>query len=74
MWDSCWAWGLSSLTQAVITGGDRGLETVFTALVQLMDGLLITYGLKSIPDTPQMADTWNDDSLSGPQSPPAEAN
>ena len=66
--------GVSPLTRGMIAGANRGLETAFTPLVKLMVGLLITYGLKSITDNPQMADTGNDDSLSGTRSPPAEAN
>lgn len=42
--------GVSALLRAMIAGGDRGLETTFTALVVLMAGILITYGLKSFPE------------------------
>ena len=66
--------GVSSLTRAMIAGGDRGLETTFTAIVILVAGLLITYGLKSTPVSPQMVDTGNEDSLSRPQSSPTKAN
>lgn len=41
--------GVSALLRAMIAGGDRGLEMTFTALVVLMAGLLITYGLKFSP-------------------------
>ncbi|MBQ10249.1 MAG: hypothetical protein CMJ45_01720 [Planctomyces sp.] len=42
--------GVSALLRAMIAGGDRGLEMTFTALVTFMAGILVTYGLKSIPD------------------------
>ena len=41
--------GVSALLRAMIAGGDRGLEIAFTALVVLMAGILITYGLKFSP-------------------------
>ena len=43
--------GVSALLRAMIAGGDRGLEMTFTALVVLMAGILITYGLKFSPDS-----------------------
>jgi uncharacterized membrane protein YedE/YeeE len=43
--------GVSSLVRAMVAGGDRGLEMTFTALVIFMAGILVTYGLKSIPDS-----------------------
>ena len=42
--------GVSALLRAMIAGGDRGLEITFTALVVLMAGILITYGIKFSPD------------------------
>ena len=41
--------GVSALLRAMVAGGDRGLEMAFTSLVILAAGLLITYGLKSVP-------------------------
>ena len=43
--------GVSALLRAMIAGGDRGLEMTFTVLVVLMAGILVTYGLKTIPDS-----------------------
>ena len=43
--------GVSALLRAMIAGGDRGLEITFTALVVLMAGILIAYGLKFSPNS-----------------------
>ena len=41
--------GVSALLRAIMNGGDRGLETTFTALVAMMIGVLITYVAKTVP-------------------------
>ena len=64
--------GVSSLLRAMIAGGDRGLEMTFTALVVLMAGILITYGLKSIPDSQVSALPGSEIHLRGPQTASSE--
>ena len=59
--------GVSALLRAMISGGDRGLETTFTGLVVLMAGILITYGLKSTPANQQTKLPGNEIHLSSPQ-------
>lgn len=66
--------GVSSLLRAMITGGERGLEMTFTALVVLMAGILITYGLKSIPDSRQQGLPGNEIHLRDLQTSPAEVD
>ena len=58
--------GVSSLLRAMIAGSDRGLEMTFTALVVSMAGILITYGLKSIPDSPSFVAQGNEIHLASP--------
>ena len=64
--------GVSSLLRAMIAGGDRGLEMTFTALVVSMAGILITYGLKSIPDSQSFVAQGNEIHLASPQPPASE--
>jgi len=59
--------GVSALLRAMIAGGDRGLEMTFTALVVCMAGILITYGLKSIPDSQFLVEQGNEIQLTSPQ-------
>ena len=59
--------GVSALLRAMIAGGDRGLEMTFTALVVLMAGLLITYGLKFSPAGEATDVPRNEMHLSSPQ-------
>lgn len=59
--------GVSALLRAMIAGGDRGLETAFTALVVLMAGILITYGLRSFPEGQQTKLPGNEIHLGSPQ-------
>ena len=66
--------GVSALLRAMIAGGDRDLEMAFTALVVLMAGILITYGLKSISDAQIAAAPWNEIHLRSSQSPPTEVD
>ena len=40
--------GVSALLQAMMDGGDKGLEITFTAMVSLMVGALITYVARTI--------------------------
>jgi hypothetical protein len=56
----------------MIAGGDRGLEMTFTALVIFMAGILITYGLKSIPDSQLLMEQWNGIRLTSPQAPASD--
>jgi len=64
--------GVSALLRAMVAGGDRGLEMTFTALVVLMAGILITYGLKSISDSQMAMAPWSEIHMRGPQSPSTE--
>ena len=57
----------------MIVGGDRGLEMTFTALVVSMAGILITYGLKSLPDSQSFVAQGNEMHLASPQPPASEA-
>ncbi len=59
--------GVSALLRAMVAGGDRGLELTFTALVVLMAGILITYGLKSIPENQPTKAPENEEQLNSPQ-------
>ncbi len=59
--------GVSALLRAMIAGGDRGLEMTFTALVVLMAGILVTYGLKFSPAGEATDVPRNDVQLSSPQ-------
>ena len=59
--------GVSALLRAMIAGGDRGLEMTFTALVVLMAGILITYGLKFSPAGEATEVPGNEVHLSIPQ-------
>ena len=60
--------GVSDLLRAMIAGGDRGLEMTFTALVVLMAGILITYGLKFSPAGEATEFPRKEIHLSNPQS------
>jgi hypothetical protein len=64
--------GVSALVRAMIEGGDRGLEMTFTALVIFMAGILITYGLKSIPDSQSLVVQGNEVLSASPQAPAFE--
>ena len=64
--------GVSALVRAMIEGGDRGLEMTFTALVIFMAGILITYWLKSIPDSQSFVVQGNEIHLASPQPPASE--
>lgn len=66
--------GVSALLRAMIAGGDRGLEMTFTALVVLMAGILITYGLKFDHDSHLPAELWYQIHQSSPQIPATQAN
>ncbi len=59
--------GVSALLRAMIAGGDRGLEMTFTALVVLMAGILITYGLKFSPAGGATEKPGDEVPLSNPQ-------
>ena len=59
--------GVSALLRAMISGGDRGLEITFTALVVLMAGILITYGIKYFPEARQTETPGEEVHLSSPQ-------
>ena len=65
--------GVSALLRAMIAGGDRGLEMTFTALVVLMVGILITYGLKFSPAGEATHLLGNEIHLSSPQALDMEA-
>ncbi len=65
--------GVSALLRAMIAGGDRGLEMTFTALVVLMAGILITYGLKFSPSGEATSVPRNEAQLSSPQALDMEA-
>ena len=65
--------GVSALLRAMIAGGDRALEMTFTALVVLMAGILITYGLKFSPHGRATEEPGNEVHLSSPQAPDMEA-
>ena len=56
----------------MISGGDKGLEMTFTALVVSMAGILITYRLKSIPDSQSFVAQENEMHLASPQPPASE--
>jgi hypothetical protein len=66
--------GVSALLRAMIAGGDRGLEMTFTALVVLIAGIFVTYGLKSIPDSQIATAPWNEINLRSSQSRPTDVN
>ena len=59
--------GVSAFLRAMIAGGDRGLEMTFTALVVLLAGILITYGLKFSPAGEATHLPGNEIHLSSPQ-------
>ena len=56
----------------MIVGGGRDLEMTFTALVVSMAGILITYGLKSLPDSQSFVAQGNEMHLASPQPPASE--
>ena len=64
--------GVSSLLRAMIAGGESHLKTSVTALVVSMAGILITYGLKSIPDSQSFVAQGNEIHLASPQPPASE--